>query len=310
MTNYLIAGAGPVGETLAARLISRGDNVLVASRSGKSVGGARSVMVDATDSASLEAAAQRCETIFLATSPTEYHRWRELWPPMFQSAINAARQSGAKLVIVGNLYAYGEHSAMPMTEQSPLLTKETKGRVRKEGWELALAANRRGDIQAVEVRASDYFGPRAAKNAQLGGDFFRPVMAGKKVSVFGSATEKHSWTFLDDFANTLVAASDYEGEWGRPWLVPSDEPLARTEITARINAMTGNDSKVTSFGSVLLRTLGIFSPGIRTANDSAYQFNRPFVVDATETTTLLGVTATKWQDALATTVAWYQENPA
>jgi len=310
MTKYLIAGVGPVGKTLAARLISRGDSVLVASRSGLSVGGAQSVMVDATNSALLAAAAQNCETIFLATSPSAYHRWPELWPPMFQSAIDAAHQSGAKLVIVGNLYAYGEDSAMPMTEQSPLLTEETKGRVRKEGWELALAAHRRGDIRAVEVRGSDYFGPGAGKTAQLGAGFFRPVMAGKKVSIFGSAAEKHSWTFLEDFASTLIAASDYEGEWGRPWLVPSDEPLTRAEIAARINAMTGNAARVGSFGSVLLRTLGIFSPGIRAANDSAYQFNRPFVIDATETTKLLGVTATKWRDALATTVAWYRENPA
>jgi len=310
MTNYLIAGAGPVGKTLAARLISRGDNVLVASRSGMSVTGAQAVTLDATNTAALAAAAQNCETIFLATSPTAYHRWPEVWPPMFQSAIDAAHHSGAKLVIVGNLYAHGEGSAMPMTEQSPLLTNETKGRVRKEGWDLALAAHRRGDIQAVEVRASDYFGPGAGKTAQLGAGFFRPVMAGKKVSIFGSATAKHSWTFLEDFARTLIAASDYEGEWGRPWLVPTDEPLSRAEITARINSLTGNAAKVASYGSVLLRTLGIFSPGIRAANDSAYQFDRPFVVDATETTNLLGVTATKWHDALATTVAWYRENPA
>ncbi len=310
MTNYLIAGAGPVGTTLAACLLARGDSVLVATRSGVSVAGAQTAKVDATNATAFAAAAQNCETIFLATSPSQYHRWPQLWPPMFQAAIDAARRSGAKLVIVGNLYAYGEDSAMPMTERSPLLTQETKGQVRKDGWELALAAHRRGDIRAVEVRASDYFGPRAEKTAQLGAGFFRPVMAGKKVSVFGSATQKHSWTFLDDFANTLIAASDYEGEWGRPWLVPSDEPLTREEIAERINGLTGNAAKVASFGSLLLGTLGIFSPGIRAANDSAYQFNRPFVMDATETTKLLSVTATKWQEALARTIAWYRENPA
>lgn len=310
MTNYLIAGAGPVGTTLASHLISRGDNVLVASRSGKPVDGAQSAMVDVTDAATLAAAARGCDTIFLATSPTEYHRWPELWPPMFRAAVDAAQHSGAKLVIVGNLYAYGEETAMPMTERSPLLTKETKGRVRKEGWELALAAHRRGDIQAAEVRGSDYFGPGAGKTAQLGAGFFRPVMNGRKVSIFGSATEKHSWTFLDDFARTLIAASDYKGEWGRAWLVPSDEPLTRTDIAARIAGITGNHAQVASFSAVLLRTLGIVSPGIRAANDSAYQFNRPFVIDATETTTLLGVTATQWQDALAATVAWYRENPS
>jgi nucleoside-diphosphate-sugar epimerase len=310
MTNYLIAGAGPVGTILAARLLARGDEVRIATRSGKSVAGTRSLKVDATDATELAAAAQNCETLFLATSPAHYHRWPELWPPMFQAAVDAARHSGAKLVIVGNLYAYGEDSSTPMTERSPLLTRETKGLVRKEGWELALAAHRRGDIQAVEVRGSDYFGPRAEKTAQLGAGFFRPVMAGKKASVFGSATEKHSWTFLDDFASTLVAASDYEGEWGRPWLVPSDEPLTRTEIAARINELTGNAATVTAFGSLLLRTLGIFSPAIRAANDSAYQFNRPFVMDATETTNLLGVAATRWQDALSATVDWYRDNPA
>ncbi|MBG6212088.1 nucleoside-diphosphate-sugar epimerase [Cryobacterium sp. CAN_C2] len=262
--------------------------------------GAQTLTLDVTDTASLTAAARGCETIFLATSPIEYHRWAELWPPMFQAALDAAHQSGAKLVIAGNLYAYGEDAAMPMTEQSPLLTTEAKGLVRKNGWELALAAHRRGDIQAVEVRASDYFGPGAGKTAQLGGDFFKPVMAGKKLKIFGSATQKHCWTFLDDFATTLIAASDYQGEWGRAWLVPTDTPLSRTEITARVNMLTGQHAQVTPYGSALLRMLGLLSPTIRAANDSAYQFNRPFVVDATETTNLLGVTATQWQDAIPT----------
>ncbi|MGO7983622.1 NAD-dependent epimerase, partial [Rhizobium johnstonii] len=100
-----------------------------------------------------------------------YHRWVTEWPPVFDAAIAAARASGAALVVMGNLYPYGEPTG-PMSESTPEITTETKGLVRRDGWARVREAGLRGDIRAVEVRASDYFGPGAGPTAHLGSRFF------------------------------------------------------------------------------------------------------------------------------------------
>jgi nucleoside-diphosphate-sugar epimerase len=306
MSRYLVVGAGTVGATLTEQLVARDDDVTLASRTGTGRPGARAISLDASEPASFAAAARGIDTIFLVTSPRQYHRWPQLWPPVYEAAISAARTTSAKLVIMGNLYAYGEGAAMPMIEQNPLTPTEKKGLVREAGWELARAAHERGEIQAVEVRASDYFGPGAGKLAQLGPGFFRPAIAGRRVSVFGSATTEHSWAYLPDIARTLAAAANYTGSWGRAWHVPTDLPLTRMEIIERVNAITGLNASASPYAAWLLRILGVVSPSIRSANDSAYQFTRPFVSDATETERLLGVRATRWDDALPATIDWYR----
>ncbi|TFB90815.1 NAD-dependent epimerase/dehydratase family protein [Cryobacterium algoricola] len=307
MTTQLVVGAGYLGRALARALVERGDTVTVATRSGSTVTGATSRVVDASDVDALAAAAEGVATIFLVTGPSQYHRWPELWPPMFQAAIEAARRSGARLVLMGNLYGYGEGSPMPMTETTPQHPTEPKGRVRTEGWELALAAAKRGEIQVVEVRASDYFGPGAGKTSQLGSAFFGPLIAGKTARVFGSPDAAHSWCYLPDIVATLLAAADYRGPWGRAWHVPAAEPLSRTELAARVNALTGKRGRLARLSPALLRVLGVFVPFIRAANDSDYQFTAPFVVDAAETERLLGVAATPWDESLPAVVASYRD---
>ncbi|TFD26326.1 NAD-dependent epimerase/dehydratase family protein [Cryobacterium cryoconiti] len=306
MTVHLIAGAGYIGEALARALVARGDTVLLATRSGTNVPGTTPITLDASDPDALATAAAGAATIFLATGPRQYHRWPQLWPPMHRAAIEAAHRSSARLVLMGNLYGYGEDSAMPMSETTPLHPTEPKGQVRAEGWTLALAAQARGEIEVVEVRASDYFGPGAGRNSQLGSTFFGPVLAGKTARVFGSPTEPHSWCYRADIVATLIAAADYRGAWGRVWHVPAAKPLSRAEITERVNRLTGEEGRVKALSPVFLRLLGFFVPFIRAANDSSYQFNRPFLVDSSETERLLGVHATPWAESLAAVIESYR----
>ncbi|TFC27719.1 NAD-dependent epimerase/dehydratase family protein [Cryobacterium sp. MDB1-18-2] len=306
MATQLVVGAGYLGSALARALVERGDTVAVATRSGTAVAGATARILDAADAEAFAAAAEGAATIFLTTGPRQYNRWPELWPPMFRAAIFAARRSGARLVLMGNLYGYGEGSPMPMTEATPQHPTEPKGRVRTEGWELALAAAKHGEIQVVEVRASDYFGPGAGTTSQLGSAFFGPLIAGKTARVFGSPDAPHSWCYLADIVATLLAAADYQGSWGRAWHVPAAEPLSRTELAARVNALTGNRGSLARLSPALLRVLGMFVPFIRAANDSDYQFTAPFVVDAAETERLLGVAATPWEESLPEVIASYR----
>ncbi|MHB1172884.1 MAG: NAD-dependent epimerase/dehydratase family protein [Lacisediminihabitans sp.] len=307
MSTQLVIGAGLIGQPLAERLAARGDSVTIATRSGSAAVGASSLVLDATDAAAAAIAASGAETIFLCSNPAQYHRWPMLWPPIFAAVVAAAAASGARLVIMGNLYAYGETAIMPMAEHSPLLTTETKGLVRKAGWQLALTAYERGELQAVEVRASDYFGPGSKSTAHLGGAFFGALLAGKTARVIGSPDMPHSWSYLPDIVTTLIAAADYRGEWGRAWHVPSGTAIRRTEIARQANAITGLSASVASIPQWALGALGLASPLMRSIRDSSYQFTRPFILDSTETEGLLGVRATPWADALRVTLDSYRQ---
>jgi nucleoside-diphosphate-sugar epimerase len=304
MTHHLVAGAGPIGRALALRLIERGDHVSLATRSGTALAGARALRMDARDAAAFSAAAAGCQTIFLCPNPP-YHRWAAEWPPMMHAAIQAARRSGAGLVIMGNLYAYGQ-PAGAMTEAAPCRPVETKGHVRLACWQAALAAHERGDIRAVEVRASDYFGPGVEKNAHLGAGFFRPVLQSKTAWVVGDPGAPHSWSFVADIAATLVAAAGFSGAWGRVWHVPGNPPLSRNGIAAQINTRHDCVGRVAGVPQWALRLAGGFSPMLREVAASSYQFRAPFVMDARATEALLHLRATPWDEALAQTVASYR----
>lgn len=304
MAHQLVVGAGLIGRPVAERLAARGDDVTIATRSGSRATGATPLTLDASDPTAFSRAADGAATIFLCTNPP-YTDWETDWPPMFSAAIAAASESGANLVVMGNLYPYGSPTG-PMTEHSPERTTEKKGLIRKAGWQQALAAHRRGEIKAVEVRASDYFGPGSGGTAHLGETFFHAVLESKTARVVGKPAVTHSWSYLPDIATTLIAAADYQGEWGRVWHVPS-AAYSRNEIAAQLNAMYGTRGKVSGYPQWMLRALGVASPMMREVAASSYQFVVPFVIDATETKRELGVQATDWDEALRTTAESYRE---
>ncbi|WP_022881721.1 NAD-dependent epimerase/dehydratase family protein [Gryllotalpicola ginsengisoli] len=305
--NHLVIGAGPIGRELVHQLTERGDQVLVATRSGTRLPLAEAVTADASDAAALIGAAEGADTIFLCSNPAVYaaDEWQRVWPPIFRAAIQAARSSGAGLVVMGNLYPYGKPEG-PMTECSPEMTTEAKGVVRREGWAAVKAAHDAGEIRAVEVRASDYFGPGAGGTAHLGERFFGPIMASKTAYVVGDPAMPHSWSYLPDIAATLVAAADHTGPWGRVWHVPSGLPHSRHEIADTLNDWFDAHGKAAGVPQWLLAGLGLFSPQWRGVYESSYQFTAPFVLEATETERMLGVQATPWPAALRETAQSYR----
>jgi nucleoside-diphosphate-sugar epimerase len=303
MKTHLVVGAGLIGRPLAERLAARGDSVTIATRSGSSALGATALVLDARDPAAFALAAVDASTIFLCTNPP-YTDWVAQWPPIFDAAIAAATETGARVVVMGNLYPYGVPTGA-MTEHSPETTTETKGLIRRDGWAAMRAAHDAGDIRAVEVRASDYFGPGATGTAHLGESFFTAVLRSKTAHVVGKPELEHSWSYLPDIVTTLVAAADFTGAWGRVWHVPSGT-FSRSDIVAQLNAHYGIRGKVSGYPQWLLRSLGLANPMMHEVWASSYQFALPFVIDSTETERELGITATPWNDALFATAQSYR----
>lgn len=205
---------------------------------------------------------------------------------------------------MGNLYPYGPPTR-PMTERSPELTTEKKGMIRRDGWAKLRAANDRGDIRAVEVRASDYFGPGVAGTAHLGDTYFHAILRSKSAHVVGKPGVAHSWSYLPDIVSTLILAADYPDAWGRVWHVPS-ATFSRDEIAAQLNEHDGTRGTIAAYPQWMLRGVGALNPMMREIWASSYQFRMPFVIDSAETEQMLGASATPWPEALFTTADSYR----
>ena len=305
MPQQLIVGAGMVGRPLAERLMIRGDQVTVGTRSGAAAPGVESVVLNASDAQTFTRAATGMSTIFLCINP-RYTDWPTQWPPVIDAALTAASVTGARLVMMGNLYPYGSPTG-PMTEHSPETTTETKGLVRKELWHRVRDAHDRGEIRAVEVRASDYFGPGVVGTAHLDDRFFRAILESKTARVVGRPGRVHSWSFLPDIVTTLVAAADYRGDWGRLWHVPSTA-ITRDDIAAQLNRRYGTHGTVAGYPQWLLKSLGALNPMMHEIWAASYQLRVPYIIDSAETERELGVGKTPWPDALAATADSYRSS--
>ncbi|MEZ0072157.1 NAD-dependent epimerase/dehydratase family protein [Planotetraspora sp. GP83] len=304
MGKHVIVGAGQVGGSVAELLADQGHEVVVVTRSGSGPvrPGIRLVAAQAGDAATMRQLTEGADALYNCANPA-YHRWPTDWPPIASALLETAESTGAALVILGNLYGYGPVDG-PMTEDLPLASTGTKGRVRAAMWEQALTAHQAGRARVVEVRGSDYFGPRASDQSYLGERFVPPLLAGKPATVLSDPDIPHSWTYLPDVAQALVAVAGNERAWGRAWHVPTSPAVTIRTVAERLGALAGAPApRLRRIPWPVLKAAGLAVPFIRELRETRYQFDRPFVLDSSASEAALGLTPTPLDDALKAVIA-------
>ncbi|OBQ75006.1 NAD-dependent epimerase/dehydratase family protein [Mesorhizobium erdmanii] len=292
MSFYVVVGAGPVGRETARLLGEEGHDVVLTSRSvgSQTLRNVRAIQADATDAAELSRVCQGAETIFMCAMAT-YHRWPTDFFPIIDGTVRAAEAVGAKLIVVGNLYGYGENAESPLRSDQALNPTSKKGTARTIMWQRAV----RADIPAIEVRPSDYLGHGAISYFSLVA--LPSIIEGKPTAFIGDLDATHAWTFTKDVARTLVAASRYTGEWGRAFHVPSQYASPR-ELIQKTAAMLGREVPETrSYTVAEMEALGMHE-----LIEMRYLFERPLLVDSSDTEALLGVSASSLEEMIADTL--------
>lgn len=304
MPRHLVIGAGPAGSSLAEHLVASGESVRVVTRSGRMpVAGAEAVAVDATDPDALARAADGVAVIYDCANPGPYPRWETGWPPLAASALSAAERAGAVLVTMGNLYGYGPVDGA-MTPQLPLAATSRTGRLRARLWLDALAAHDAGLVRTTELRASDYLGPSVHPQHGLIARYGTAVLAGRAATVIGDPDAPHSWTYVPDVGQTLEVLGRDGRAWGRAWHAPTNPPVAIRALLGQLTAASGvREPVVRRMPRAPLAALAPFVPLLGHVRELRYQFDRPFVIDATETTEVFGIRPTPWGEVVERTAA-------
>ena len=310
MFHHLVIGSGPVGSGVATLLAAQGSPVTVLTRSGTGPAHPLITLVagDANNADTIAAHASGAAAVYNCVNPP-YARWATDWPPMHQAMMAAAERTGAVLVMIDNLYAFGAGASMPMREGDPMRATGKKGATRATMARELLEAHASGRLRSTLARASDFFGP-GVRDAGMGERVVPKVIAGKKVSVLGSLDAPHSLSYMPDVARALVTIAADERAWGKPWHVPNAPAVTQRDAVAMLAKAAGTTVKVSAVPKVVLSALGVFVPMMRELKETWYQFDQPFVTDSTLTEATFGLSATPLDEACAATVAWWRTNAA
>jgi nucleoside-diphosphate-sugar epimerase len=303
----VVGATGGAGGAVVSELAGGGHRVRAVSRrpAPELPEGVEQLAADAADPAQARTACEGAAVVYHCAQPP-YERWAAEFPTLTATIADAAAGAGARLVYADNLYAYGPVDGS-LTEDLPWRATTKKGRVRALMAERLLAAHRSGTLQVAIGRSSDYYGPGGA-NSVVGDILFGAAARGERARWLGRLDVPHSLNYLPDVARALITLGARPEALGEVWHLPAVEPVTGRAFVELIAAALGRPVKVTATSRLALRIAGVFDPRARESAEMLYQWERPFVLDASKFQRAFGpLEPTPHHQAVATTVAWFRE---
>jgi nucleoside-diphosphate-sugar epimerase len=310
---HVIVGGGQVGGELARRLVAQGLRVRVVHRSpAAATPGVEMRRADLGDLAALREAAVGAAVLYhCANPPYTAAAWAALLPVWAANLVAVAGESGARLVVLDNVYAFGDRRGEPLDEQASCTPCSRKGEVRARVARQLDEAHARGEARIVVARASDFWGPRGVAT-YLGDHFWPAVLRGRAGLIPVNQGTPHSYHYIPDVAAGLAAlgtASDQvTGQW---WMLPCHPAESTRALVDRLARAAGAPIRTRTLPGWLLRLLGRFSPLMGELAEMAYQWDTPFIMrDAKFRGAFPNVPLVDRDEAAAATVAWARRHYA
>ena len=303
--HVVLGASGGTGSALVEELIRRGHRVRAVSRGGGAPEGAEGMKADVSTPDGAKAATAGAAVVYHAAQP-DYTKWSQEFPPMTEAVLEGTASAAAKLVFADNLYMYGPGVPQPMNEETPQKAEGKKGGTRILMAERLLEAHRSGRVRVAIGRSSDYYGPRGTGTI-AGETVFGAALAGKTVRWPGSLDAPHTFNFLPDMARSLVTLGGRAEADGGVWHLPAAPPITGRRFLDLVSEAIGRPVKAGVASRTTLRAIGLFSPFIRELAETVYQFEGPFVSDASKFARVFGpFEPTPHPEAVARTVAWFR----
>jgi nucleoside-diphosphate-sugar epimerase len=224
INKILVLGAtGGIGGEVTRAFLRRGWKVkaltrrpeAVAERFGR-VPGLCWVKGDVMSAADVREAAENAQFIFHGAHPANYAHWEEWGVPMLANSIAAAKATGARLILPGNIYNFGPDAGTFPDEKAPQHPLTEKGRIRVRMEEMLREAARDG-VRSLVVRASDYLGPDSP-SSWFTSAMVKPGKPLRSITYPGRRDVAHGFAYLPDLAETVAR------------LCEIDEQLAASEV--------------------------------------------------------------------------------
>jgi len=308
---HVVLGTGAIGRAVAEELLGRGEAVRMVNRSGQmeeTPAGVDVVASDLYNPENVRDVTRGAKIVYQASQP-HYNEWPEKFPPLQRSILDGLTGSGAKLVLIENIYMYGAMNGRAFSEDTPHRAHTRKGRVRGEISNAAFAAHNEGRLRVTAARGGNFFGPWGT-DSTMGARAFYPLLRGKPAQLIGRMDLPHTHTYVKDFGKALVILGERDEADGHAWHVPNDQPgMTQGELVRMFAEEAGVEPKMSSMGKLMMSIGGLFIPEAKETVEMMYEFENPFVIDSSKFEQTFGMRATPIREAIQETVAWYRSHP-
>jgi nucleoside-diphosphate-sugar epimerase len=284
----MLGGAGRLGRAAALAFKAaewQVVSVVRGSSAADAAPGTEIIEVDARDSESVVAAAAGADVVLHALT-VPYGEWAQLAMPFANTAIAAARASGATLVFPGNVYVYGAGMPAWLDETTPMHPTSRKGAIRV-AVETRLREAAGDGVRTIVLRAGDYFGGDGA-GAWFDRVVVKEIGAGR-LTWPGPLDCVHEWAYLPDYAQALVRLVE-----ARDQLAPfatfgfAGHAMTGREMAGAISRACRRDFKVDFMPWRLLKVLGIAVPMFRELSEISYLWSTPHAIDGAALKAVIG----------------------
>jgi len=304
---HVVFGKGPVGRSVVDELVKRGKPVRLVTRSGEAKNLPAGIEIAKGDAADTENTRHICAgaaVVYSCVNARDYQKWPEQFPPLQSGILEGAASSGARLVVMENLYMYGPHGGQPMTEATPLNGKGSRSTTRKQMTLDLWEAHRSGRVQVTSGRASDFFGP--ACQSTMGEPVFKAALAGKPAQVLGDPDQLHTYTYMKDIGKALVILGERDEALGQAWHIPSPRTVTTRTFVEMVYTEAGKPARLQAMPTWLISMVSPFIPAIRSISENYYQLNEPYIMDHSRFVNTFGDISTPLEQAIRETMDYYR----
>ncbi|MEJ6393219.1 epimerase [Gymnodinialimonas sp. 2305UL16-5] len=224
----------------------------------------------------LNDAAMGADIIVNAWNPL-YAEWAKVVPGLTQQVIKAARASGARVFIPGNIYVYGANMPPILTRETPHLAQNPLGRLRRDLED----AYRQSGVKTVVLRGGDFLDTKAS------GSWFDRIIAKKVASGVvtypGDMQVCHAWAYLPDMTDTLVRLANHPEDLPEFLDLPFDGyNLTGTELVTAMSQVLGRPLRGKSMAWLPIKLARPFWQEAKYLLEMRYLWNTPHSVDGAE----------------------------
>ncbi len=305
----IIFGTGPLAQTNMRALLKRGYMIKMINRSGRRPADvSASIEIVAGDAYSTEftrTVTKDAVVVYQCAQPA-YYEWVTKFPLLQVASLEGAAANEAKLIIGKNTYIYGYINSQPLFESLPFAASTCKGKVRGETANTLMEAHRIGKARVAIARGSDFYGSSVLKSA-LGERTIVLLLQGKPAEVTVVLDFPHTYTYINDFGETLAILGEHDEVLGQAWHVPNPPTLTHRELVTLFFKEAGLEPRFTVMGKLMIKMGGLFIPAAREMVEIAYEFDKLFIVESDKFVKTYGNIATPHNIAVKETIAWYRE---
>lgn len=297
----ILGAGGAIGLELAKALPKYTSKIRLVSRNPKKVNPQDELLAaDLLQPGEVKKAVKGSSVVYVTIGfPYQTKFWQQNWPSFMRSVVDACIEENCKLVFFDNMYMYDQAELNGMTEEVRINPASKKGKVRASLVKIIMDEVEKGTLTALIARAADFYGPGIGNTSMLNETILKPLHQGKKATIFGPGTFRHSFTYTPDAGLATAMLGNTESTWNQVWHLPTatNPPTLKqwVQMSADLMKVKGGFRPVSK---MMLQFMGLFVPIMREFPEMLYQYDREYVFNSNKFEHKFNFTPTPYTEGL------------